>query len=255
MTLRRDRQGDAQQKRSRPPLPVRGLLAAAARAARHDPWRILAVAVTVSLLTVLADIAVTNLIDHADVSLAITGELTSSALEVLGSVFLSGFVCRIVGSAEHGQERATVGQVAKTLPWVRLILADLLVVVLVVLGLIALVIPGLIAVTLLAIVGPVIEIEGKPVRAALRRSAHLVRQKFWWVVLLATLPLAVVSELESLAPEPHTVTAALETLAIRGLGTAVLDAVIVLVLVELAYQLIDLDRMSADSHRRSRGGD
>jgi hypothetical protein len=51
------------------------------------------------------------------------------------------------------------------------------------------------------------------------------------------------------------VTAALETLAIRGLGTAVLDAVIVLVLVELAYQLIDLDRMSADSHRRSRGGD
>ena len=182
-----------------------------------------------------------------------------SALEILGSVFLSGFLCRIVGSAEHGQQRATVGQVAKTLPWVRLILADLLVVVLVVLGLIALVIPGLIAVTLLAIVGPVIEIEDKHVRAALRRSAHLVRPKFWWVLLLATLPLAVVSELESLAPEPHTVTAALESLAIRGLGTAVLEAVIVLVLVELAYQLIDLDRMSpeksADSHRRSRGGD
>src|ERR1700728_4164535 len=168
MTLRRDRQGDAQQKHSRPPLPVRGLLAAAARAARHDPWRILAVAVTVSLLTVLADIAVTNLVDHADVSLAITGELTSSALEVLGSVFLSGFVCRIVGSAEHGQEPASVGQGAKSLPWVRLILADLLVVVLVVLELIALVNPWLIAITLLAIVGPVIEIEDQPVRAAVR---------------------------------------------------------------------------------------
>ena len=81
--------------------------------------------------------------------------------------------------------------------------------------------------------------------AAVRRSAHLVRQKFWWVVLLATLPLAVVSELESLAPEPHSVGAALETLAIRGLGTGVLEAVIGLVLVELAYQLIALDRTSA----------
>jgi predicted secreted protein len=243
MTSCGERLSDGQEERPRPSLPVHDLLAAAARAARHDPWRILAVSVTVSLLTVLADIAVTNLIDHADVSLAITGELTSSALEVLGSVFLSGFVCRIVGSAEHGQERASIGQVAKTLPWVRLILADLVVVVLVVLGLIALVIPGLVAVTLLAIIGPVIEIEDQPVRAAVRRSAHLVRPKFWWVVLLATLPLAALSELESLAPEPHTVSAALEALAIRGLGTAVLDAVIILVLVELAYQLIDLDRL------------
>jgi predicted secreted protein len=197
----------------------------------------------VSLLTVLADIAITNLIGISDLPLAVTGELISTALEVLGSVFLSGFLCRIVGSAEHGLEHPSVREVAKSLPWRRLILADLLVVVLVVLGLIALVIPGLIAVTLFAIVGPVIEIEDKSVRAALRRSAHLVRPKFWWVVLLATLPLAALSELESLAPEPHTVTAALESLAIRGLGTAVLDALIVLVLVELAYQLIDLDRL------------
>jgi predicted secreted protein len=158
-------------------------------------------------------------------------------------VFLSGFLCRIVGAAEHGQERASVGRVARTLPWSRLIRGDLLVVLIVVVGLILLVIPGLIAVTLLAIIGPVIEIEDKPVLAAVRRSAHLVRQKFWWVVLLATVPLAVVSELESLAPEPHSVSTALETLAIRGLGTSVLDALIGLVLVELAYQLIALDRV------------
>lgn len=200
-----------------------------------------------SLLTTVADIAFTNLIDRSDVPLSVTGELIASALEILGSVFLSGFLCRIVGSAEHGQERASVGQVAKTLPWSRLIRADLLVVVLVVLGLIALVIPGLIAITLLAIVGPVIEIEGKPVRAALRRSAHLVRPKFWWVVLLATLPLALVSDVESLAPEPHGVGAALEALAIRGLGTAVLDAVIGLILVELCYRLIALDQMEGAS--------
>ena len=250
MTPRGERVSDGNEEHSRPPLPVRDLLAAAYRAARHDPWRILAVAVAVSLLTVLADIALTNLIDHSDLSLAVVGELTSTALEVLGSVFLSGFLCRIVGSAEHGLEGASVGQVVKGLPWRRLILADLLVVVLVVLGLIALVIPGLIVLTLLAIVGPVIEIEDKPVLAALRRSAHLVRPRFWWVALLVTLPLAVVSEIESLAPEPHSVRAALETIAIRGFGTGVLEAVITLVLVELAYQLIALDtRQSCGSSR------
>jgi predicted secreted protein len=241
MTARGERVSDGKEEHPRPPLPVRDLLAAAYRAARHDPWRILAVAVAVSLLTVLADIALTNLIDHSDLSLTVVGELASTSLEVLGSVFLSGFLCRIVGTAEHGMEHPSIGQVAKNLPWRRLILADLLVVALVVLGLIALVIPGLIAITLLAIVGPVIEIEDKPVRAALRRSAHLVRPKFWWVVLLATLPLLVVSEVESLAPEPHSVRAALETIAIRGFGTGVLEAVITLVLVELAFQLIELD--------------
>jgi predicted secreted protein len=241
MTSRRERRRERGKKR----LPVRGLLAAVVRAARHDPWRILAVAIAISLLTVLADIAVTNLVDHTDVPAVAIGELISTALEVLGSVFLSGFLCRIVGSVEHGHERASVGQVAKTLPWSRLIRADLLVVVIVVLGLLLLVIPGLIAITLLAVIGPVIEIEDKRVWEAVRRSGHLVRQKFWWVVLLATLPVAVVSELESLAPEPHSVGAALETIAIRGLGTGVLEAVIGLVLVELAYQLIALDRTPA----------
>jgi hypothetical protein len=244
MTTRGERRHDVQEeKRPGPRLPVRGLLSAAARTARHDPWRILAVAVTVSLLTTVADIALVNLIDHSNVGLTAAGEVISSALEVLGSVFLSGFLCRIVGTAEHGMERASIGEIARHLPWSRLIRADLLVVVLVVIGLIALVIPGLIAITLFAIIGPVIEIENKPVRAALRRSVRLVRPKFWWVVLLATLPLVAVSEIDGLAPEPHGLDAILEALAIRGLGTAVLEAVIGLVLVELAYQLIALDRI------------
>ncbi len=252
MPFRSEHRREEGEQGSRPPLPVRDLLAAATRAARYDPWRILAVAIAMSLLTVLADIALVNLIDRSDLPLTAAGELISSALEVLGSVFLSGFLCRIVSAAEHGQEHASIGQVAKSLPWSRLIRADLLVVVLVVLGLIALVIPGLIVITLLSIIGPVIEIEDKRVREAVRRSAHLVRQKFWWVVLLATLPLAVVSEIESLAPEPHSAGAALEDLAIRGIGTGVLEAVIGLVLVELAYQLMALDRASVVSPAGSR---
>jgi hypothetical protein len=229
---------------------VRDLLAVAARAARYGPGRILAVAIAVSLVTVLADIALVSLIAHSDGASA-AGELISTALAVLGSVFLSGFVCRVVASAEHRLQRAPAGQVAKNLQWSRLIRADLLVVVFVVLGLIALVVPGLIALTLLCIIGPVIEIEHKPVWAAARRCAHLVRLKFWWMLLLATLPLVMVSEIESFAPEPHSVGAALEALAVRGLGTGVLQAVIGLVLVELAYHLIALGRLRTTPKPRS----
>ena len=58
-------------------------------------------------------------------------------------------------------------------------------------GLLLLVIPGLVALTLLAVVGPIIEIEHQKVAAAMRRSTRLTRSHPWTVILLATVPLAV----------------------------------------------------------------
>jgi hypothetical protein len=230
---------------SKPALPVREILAAAARAFRRSLWRIVGVAVVVSLATALVEIAVTNLVDHSHLPLAAVGELTSSAVSVLGAVFLSGFLSRVVSESEHGGEECTLGQVIRTLPWRRLITADLLVAALVVAGLIALVIPGLAIMTLLAVVGPVIEIEDRDVRAAVRRSVHLVWPYFWWVALLATAPVAAYTEFEFLTPEPHTVEQILQNLAIRGVGLGLLEAVIGVVLVELYYQLIAMDRLRA----------
>jgi hypothetical protein len=242
VTSRNQERRDEAGERPRPPLPVRGILAGAARAWWQNLWRIVAVAVVVSVLAALADVAVTTLIDHSNLPLTTFGELTSSAVSILGAVFLSGFLCRVVGASEHDGEEVTLGQVVRTLPWFRLVVADLLVVVLVVMGLIALVIPGLAALTLFAIVGPVIEIEDWHVRAALRRSVHLVWPYFWWVALLATVPLAASSELEYLAPEPHTVPQIFEDLAVRGVALGLLEAAIGVVLVELCFRLIDLDR-------------
>ena len=143
----------------------------------------------------------------------------------------------------------------RTLPWFRLIRADILVAVLVVVGLIALVIPGLVAVNLFAVVGPVIEIENRPVIAALRRSAHLVRLQFWKVALLATLPVILASEIDSISPDHLTSAGAiLEVLAIRGLAEAVVEAGIGLMLVELCYRLIALDRRQADAEGKERPG-
>ncbi len=95
------------------------------------------------------------------------------------------------------------------------------------------------ALTLLSVVGPVIEIEHQKVFAALRRSAQLTRAHPWVVILLATIPLAVTSELEAVAPEPHHADEIAQFLLIRGLAEGIVEAVIVVILVELCFRLID----------------
>jgi len=201
--------------------------------------------VVVCTVTAVVEIVVDEFVDRASLPLSLLADLSASGVSILGAVFLSGFATRLVGGTDDGSKSVSVRQVLRTLPWARLVGADLLVALLVVAGLIALVIPGLIAINLFAVVGPVIEIENKPVIAALRRSAHLVRPHFWAVVLLVTLPVAVAAEIDDIAPHPSSVRAILAILAIRGLGEALAETAIGLILVKLCYRLIALDRAPA----------
>ena len=183
-----------------------------------------------------------DLVDRANVPLSVLADLGTSSVSLLGVVFLSGFLGRLVAEAEHGRPRASVREVLRSLPWSRLIRADFLVILLVVLGLVALVIPGLILLNLFAVVGPVIEIEHRAVSAALRRSAHLVRRHFWGVLVLATLPMLIAEELPSDVPKSHGLSAILTFLAVRVAAEGLVAAALGLVLVELCYRLIDVDR-------------
>jgi hypothetical protein len=238
-----EQRGKDEPGRSRPKLPVRQILAAAARSFRADPWRIIAVSVTVSLVTVLIELVANEVLDDTNVPAVIISTTTSWALSVLGAVFLSGFLCRIVGQIEHGHARPSLWQVARSLPWSRLVRADILVFVLVVLGLIALIIPGLILFCLFALVGPVIEIENRTVRAALRRSAHLVRPHFWWVALVAVVPFAVPVRLQVGGDDSgsHGVGHIVEEIVLHGFVDALIEAAVGLVLVELCFRLIAMD--------------
>jgi predicted secreted protein len=236
-----ERRGQEKPKRSRPPLPVREILAGAARAARSDPWRIIAVAVAVSLVTVVIDLIATDVLDQTNIPALIASTASSWVLSVLGTVLLSGFLCRIVGRAEHGREGGSIWQVARRLPWSRLVRADMLVFLLVVLGVIALVIPGLVMFTLFALAGPVIEIESRPVWAALRRSAHLVRPHFWWVALFSVVPLAVPVQIQTGSDE-HGAAHIAQEIVLHGFVEALIEAAVGLVLVELCFRLIDLDK-------------
>jgi hypothetical protein len=193
------------------------------------------------------DIAVDDLVDRTNLPASLVGDVSASGVSLLGAVFLSGFLCRLTGGAEESDESLTIRKVFQTLAWGRLVGADLLVALLVVIGLILLVIPGLLAVNFFAVVGPVIDIEDTSVIAALRRSAHLVRGHFWAVALLITLPAALASELEAVAPDSISVRAILEILAVRGVAQAVVEAAIGLVAVQLCYRLIALDRAGPES--------
>ena len=150
-------------------------------------------------------------------------------MSLLGAVFLSGFLCRLVSTTEHGNSRprepgpgnsargqpgpggrgpgapsngTRIRDVLRSLPWGSLILADLLAALIVVVGLVALIIPGLIAITLLSVVGPVIELERQHAVAGLRRSAHLVRPHFWRVAALRPLPLLLANGVVGFLPDP-----------------------------------------------------
>jgi hypothetical protein len=197
------------------------------------------------MVTAVVEIVVDEFVDRASLPLSLLADLSASGVSILGAVFLSGFVTRLVGGTDDGSDSVSVRQVLRTLPWARLVGADLLVVLIVVAGLIALVIPGLVAINLFAVVGPVIEIENRPVIASLRRSAHLVRPHFWTVALLVTLPVAVAAEIDDIAPHPSSVPAILAILAIRGLGEALAETAIGLILVKLCYRHIALDRPPA----------
>lgn len=221
------------------------IIAAGARAGRRFWWQILAVAIPVSLVSSGLEILIDHYVDPADAPLSVGATLGTTGVSLLGTVLLSGFACGLVGAAGHGRPPVTLLQVARSMPWWRLIAADLLVSAAVVAGLVLLVVPGLAVLTLFAVVGPVIEIEHRKVFAALRRSAQLARRHIGPVVLLATAPLIVAAELEAIAPEPDRGSEIAGFLLIRGLAEGIVEACLAVVLCELCFRLID-----AESARR-----
>lgn len=225
----------ANQRRVRPGT----VIAAAARALRRC-WRpILAVAIPVSVVGSGLEVVIDHYVDPSDGLLSVGATLGSTGVTLLGTVLLSGFVGRLVGAAEHGREPMTFLQIARSLPWRRLIAADVLFAVAVVVGLLLLVVPGLAALTLLAVIGPVIEIEHRRVLEAARRSVQLTRRHAGSVLLLATIPLVAASQLEAMAPEPHKAAEIVGFLLVRGLAEGIVEACVAALLVELCFRLID----------------
>ena len=102
---------------------------------------------------------------------------------LLGEVFFSGAVAVSLTHPKH-EKPPSVAEVARRLDYRRLILVDVVYVAAVIFGLVLLFVPGILVFVWFGLAGPVVEIEGRTVRGALRRSASLVRHNFWLVFLV-----------------------------------------------------------------------
>lgn len=114
---------------------------------------------------------------------AAIGAITASGL--LGEVFFSGAVAVSLTHPEHDRP-PPLSHIARQLNYRRLILVDVVYVALVAAGLLFAIVPGVLAFVWLGLSGPVVELEERTVRGALRRSVDLVRGNFWlvfWVLV------------------------------------------------------------------------
>jgi hypothetical protein len=119
-----------------------------------------------------------------------TAAITMTGL--LGEVFYSGAVAVSLTHPEH-EKAPPLSVVARRLDYRRLILVDIVYVAAVIAGLLVFFIPGILVFVWFGLSGPVVEIEGRTVRGALRRSAGLVRNNFW-LVFLVLAPVEIVGD-------------------------------------------------------------
>jgi hypothetical protein len=174
------------------------------------------------------------------------------ALFVLGSALCAGLLDKLVGR-EFGHPDESLRQAVLSLPYRRLVGEDLVLALLVGAATLLGAVPGLVALTLTCLAGPLVMIEDRTVRGALTRSVSLTWRRFWLVLGLVAVPIAV----------EHQVLHALEAwlglpllpLWLLHTAAAVLVVVpVVLVEVTLAYLLTGRSRgMASDAHEPAGG--
>jgi hypothetical protein len=116
--------------------------------------------------------------------------------------------------------------------------------VLVVTGLLVLIAPGVVLFTLLCLAGPIVNIEKTSAVRALRRSAQLVRRRFWLTFILVPVPYFVG---ETVATTVQDAAHGLPLAADYGVHTVVATVIAILtglVQVELAHRFVDADNES-----------
>jgi hypothetical protein len=180
------------------------LTAMAWRTAKMEPARVIAPALVIFGLDAIQGTFYTEVaVDHLGLdSLATVFVFGASTL---GLTFYAGMLERLVGSVERGEPAQPVHVVLRTLPWLRLLVAEAILVVIGAAASLLLILPGLIVGTLFALVGPLINLVDTSVPEAFRRSLKVVWPHFVLVFCFISLPLAVEHEVVVLVADlvPH----------------------------------------------------
>ncbi|MFV2062231.1 MAG: hypothetical protein ACC726_01800 [Chloroflexota bacterium] len=164
--------------------------------------------------------------------------LITLTIRLFGPVVYAGYLEAAVGHEYYHGQRVRLVAVLRSLPWIRLLVADVVLVVGTVVGLSFFVLPGLVWLTLFALVGPVIVQERQPVMASFRRTYQLSRQAWKIIFVMVVLLLGAEKVIEEVAMEfIHESGLGLQLLVEWGIA-AVIGGVIGLVEVALATELM-----------------
>jgi hypothetical protein len=134
-------------------------------------------------LTANVEVDSLNFANGLQIAAAIGAVAAITMTGLLGEVFFSGAVAVALTHPEH-EKAPPIMEVARRLDYKRLILVDVAYVTLVIVGLVLFFVPGILVFVWLGLAGPVVELEGRPVRDSLKRSVRLVRGNFWLVFLV-----------------------------------------------------------------------
>jgi hypothetical protein len=241
---------DGQSRRAPPSLRLWDIAGAALQAGRRRLSRVVTVTALVYAVLGGGKALGDAFFDPAHSWPQVLGQVAFSAITVFGVTFLTGFFIRAVGSAGHALPEENTWQVLRTLPYRRLIGADLLVTLCTAVGFVILILPGIVVFTLLALTGAAVKFEHRSGIGALRRSAHIVRHHFWTVLVLATFPLflgdAITKSVEALV-QHHLAVYFLLRLVAEGTAAAVCG----LMQSELGYRLLAVTRVQEELARNS----
>jgi UPF0716 family protein affecting phage T7 exclusion len=169
-----------------------------------EPARVVVPALVIFALDALQGTLYTELaVDHLGWE-SIAGTFAFGA-STLGLTFYSGMLERLIGTVERNEPAQPVGQVLRTLPWARLLVAELILAVIDTVAGVLFIAPGLVIDTLFVLVGALINLLDASIPDAFRRSVQVVFPHFFLVFCLVTLPLAIEHEVLILVADlvPH----------------------------------------------------
>jgi len=146
----------------------------------------------IDALSTTLDVDALDLDSGIEIAALVAAVSALTATSLIGEVFYSGAIAISLTHPE-GERPPPLREIARRIDYGRLIAVDLAYVAIVVVGMLLLFVPGAAAFVFLGLAGPVVEIERRGVHAALARSFHLVRGRFW-TVFAVLVPIEIVGD-------------------------------------------------------------
>jgi hypothetical protein len=185
------------------PLGLTLVIRTAAGLYRHHLLRVVVAALVVFAPVDLLEKVVEDLTNEFGSELSMTGVAVTVAsvcvvgISLIAEILYAGVLDYTVGATLDGAGPPSVRSIFLRLPYGRLLGAELLAAVIIIVGFLLAVVPGLVALTLFSITGPVVILEGRGPIAAIRRSVELLVPRWRLAALAVTLPLVGASVLQS----------------------------------------------------------